>query len=184
MIDPAAFDLKIIYTWILARQNKRFCVVCPDPGAFMKKTEKSLPLIKAAGGLVVNEKDAYLFIYRHDKWDLPKGKIEKNERIKVAAVREVEEECGIKVGRLGVLLTKTWHAYIFKGEVVLKKTYWYKMECRGQDKLKPQKEEGITAVKWFKRTETTPILDNTFPLIKNVMKKAGLVKDKPKPLSV
>lgn len=179
MIDAAAFDLKVIYTWILARQSARFCVICADAKSFMKEVEKSTLLIKAAGGLVMNEKGAYLFIFRHEKWDLPKGKIEKNERIKEAAVREVEEECGIKVARLDEMLTKTWHAYINKGEVVLKKTYWYKMTCRGQNKLKPQKEEGITAVKWFEKDQTEAILNNTFPLIKDVMKKEGiLLKDK------
>ena len=59
-----------------------------------------LPLIEAAGGLVKNENGDYLFIYRNDKWDLPKGKIEKDEKTKVAAVREVEEECGIAVSKL------------------------------------------------------------------------------------
>ena len=38
---------------------------------------------------------SYLFIYRNDKWDLPKGKIEKNEVVIEAAVREVMEETGV-----------------------------------------------------------------------------------------
>jgi len=44
----------------------------------------------AAGGLVTNEIDEILVINRLDKWDLPKGKVEPEEPIKLAAVREVE----------------------------------------------------------------------------------------------
>jgi len=140
-------------------------------------------VIKAAGGLVKNERGEYLFIYRSDKWDLPKGKIEKGEGIKEAAVREVEEECGIKVKRLGKKIGKTYHAYIYKGEVVLKKSYWYKMKCEGQDKLKPQKEEGITDARWFTHDKFGTITKNTFPSITEVMEKTGLIKGIEAPLS-
>ena len=36
-----------------------------------------------------------LFIYRFNKWDLPKGKLNKGEKKQDCAIREVEEECGI-----------------------------------------------------------------------------------------
>ena len=97
----------------------------------LKTITKSVTLIKAAGGLVKNLNGEYLFIYRNDKWDLPKGKVEKNERVKEAAVREVEEECGIKVDKLGDKICKTYHVYINKGDVVLKKTHWFDMKCIG-----------------------------------------------------
>src|SRR5690606_14812656 len=35
--------------------------------------------LEAAGGLVFNSKKEVLFIYRLDKWDLPKGKVEAGE---------------------------------------------------------------------------------------------------------
>jgi 8-oxo-dGTP pyrophosphatase MutT (NUDIX family) len=144
---------------------------------------KSSPVIKAAGGLVKNERKEYLFIYRADKWDLPKGKIEKGEGIEEAAVREVEEECGIKVKKLGKKIGKTYHAYIYKGQVVLKKSYWFKMKCEGQDKLKPQREEGITDARWFTPDKLNTITKNTFPSIAEVMEKTGLIKDIAVPLS-
>ena len=62
----------------------------------------------------------------------PKAKLKKDEKVKVAAVREVEEECGIKVSKLGDKICKTYHAYINKGEVVLKKTHWFSMKYKGQ----------------------------------------------------
>ena len=100
-------------------------------------------------------------------------------------MREVEEECGIKVSNLDDKICKTYHMYVMKGEVVLKRTHWFKMRCKGQVKLKPQKDEGITDARWFKKDHIEPILANTFPSIIDVLVKEKLVervkkaKDKP-----
>ena len=177
-IDADVFDLKIVYTWILNNKNKQFYVLCKDAKAFLKTVAKSVNLIIAAGGLVKNEEGAFLFIYRNDKWDLPKGKVEKDEKVKEAAVREVEEECGIKVSNLDEKICKTYHAYIYKGEVVLKRTHWFNMRCKGKPKLKPQREEGITDVRWFEKEHVEPIMANTFPSIMDVLVKEKLVKAK------
>jgi 8-oxo-dGTP pyrophosphatase MutT (NUDIX family) len=179
-IDERIFDLRIAYNWVLNHHSKLFYVLCSDAKACLKAVIKSMMLIKAAGGLVINENNDYLFIYRNNKWDIPKGKIEEGEGVKEAAVREVEEECGIKVSSLEERICKTYHTYLYKGEVVLKKTYWFKMRCKGQPKLKPQKEEGITEVRWFKKGHIEPILHNTFPSITDVLLKEGLIKDKAK----
>jgi 8-oxo-dGTP pyrophosphatase MutT (NUDIX family) len=174
-IDAEAFELKILYTWILNHKSKLFYVICNDAKAFLKTVTKNVLLIKAAGGLVKNEYNEYLFIYRNGKWDIPKGKIEKQEGIKDAAVREVQEECGIKVSRLQERICKTYHSYIYKGDVVLKKTYWFNMRCKGQNNLKPQKEEGITDVRWFKKEDINPIVENTFPSIMDVLVNEKLI---------
>jgi len=179
-IDSQTFDLKIIYTWILAHKSDLFYVLCKDAKAFLKQVKQSVTVIEAAGGLVKNENRDLLFIYRNDKWDLPKGKIEKGETIREAAVREVEEECNIVVNKLGKKICKTYHVYIYKDEVVLKKTHWYKMKAKGQNKLKPQKEEGITDVRWFKPNDIDAILANTFPSILDVLAAMDLITDKPK----
>ena len=175
-IDSETFDLKIIYTWILAHKSALFYVLCDDAKAYLKQVKKSTAVIKAAGGLVKNERGQLLFIYRNDKWDLPKGKIEKDETVKQAAVREVEEECSIVVDKLGEKICKTYHCYVSRGEVVLKKTWWYKMKCKGQNKLKPQKEEGITDVRWFNKDDVTEILNNTFPSITEVLETVKVIK--------
>jgi len=183
-IDHQNFDLKIVYPLILEHYpGHNFFVICTDAKAFYKRITKTVQVIRAAGGLVKNERKEFLFIYRNDKWDLPKGKIEKGEKIKECAVREVEEECGIIVKQLGKKIGKTYHAYIYKGEVVLKKSYWFKMKCEGQDKLKPQKEEGITDARWFTCEKMSIITKNTFPSITEVMEKTGLIKDTEAPLS-
>ena len=180
-IDGQTFDLKIIYTWILAHHSRRFYIKCDNAKSYLKSIVNNIVLIEAAGGLVKNEEGEYLFIFRNDKWDLPKGKIEINEPVKEAAVREVEEECGIKVSKLGKKICKTYHVYISKGDVVLKKTHWYSMKFKGAARLKPQKEEGITDVRWFKKNFIDAILLNTFPSIVDVLVKKKLIKEKPVP---
>jgi hypothetical protein len=68
-----------------------------DDVPFLKKAFFSqFTNISAAGGLVLNEKNQYLMIFRREKWDLPKGKAEKNESVEETAVREVCEETGLE----------------------------------------------------------------------------------------
>lgn len=173
------FNFNKIYYHILNSPKNIFVVVTDDPKVFLKSLCKSVNLIVAAGGLVKNKKKECLFIYRNDRWDLPKGKLEKFEKPRIGAVREVEEECGIVVYELGKKIGRTYHAYESKGEVVVKRTHWYKMKYRDGGKLKPQLEEGITEVRWFKKGAMDEILANTFPLIVEVMEKTNLIKGKP-----
>jgi 8-oxo-dGTP pyrophosphatase MutT (NUDIX family) len=168
---------------VLAHEKDLFYVLSPNAKAFLKQVKHDVGVIEAAGGLVKNEFGELLFIYRNDKWDLPKGKIEKGETPKEASVREVEEECNIEVAKRGDKICKTYHTYIYKDEVVLKKTHWYKMKAKGQNKLKPQKEEGITDVRWFKPNDIDAILTNTFPSILDVLEAMDLIIEKPKLLS-
>jgi 8-oxo-dGTP diphosphatase len=54
--------------------------------------------IRAAGGVVVGEDGRVAVVHRprHDDWSLPKGKLDGDETFEDAAVREVEEECGLR----------------------------------------------------------------------------------------
>lgn len=174
-IDDEQFDLKIIYPWVEAQSSKYFYVLTADPKAFLERITLTAKLIEAAGGLVKNSDGTYLFIYRNNKWDLPKGKLEKSEKKKDAAVREVEEECGIKVAKLEDKLCKTYHMYMWKDKTVLKKTHWYLMRHKGKAKLVPQIEEGITDVRWFNKDQIVQIIHNTFPSIIDVLEVAELV---------
>ena len=127
--------------------------------------------IEAGGGLVKNAKGEYLFIFRNGKWDLPKGKLEKGETIKKCAKREVMEECGIKKLSVKKQLTTTYHIYKLKEKEVLKQTTWFEMECLDTSKLKPQTEEGITKVKWFKKENLKTVVKNTYPSVIDVIEK-------------
>ena len=128
-------------------------------------------IIEAAGGLVKNEKGEYLFIFRNGKWDLPKGKIEKGEGIKTAAIREVEEECGISGLSIIKELPPTYHTYTMEEKAILKCTYWFEMSCDDTSAiLVPQIEEGITAVEWIATKNLKKVFKNTFESIKEVLK--------------
>ncbi len=105
-------------------------------------------IIDAAGGVVFNENNEALMIFRRGYWDLPKGKIDPGETKEVAAVREVQEETGIKNVTLGDFLTKTFHTYrTGKGKRILKRTYWYKMTTTDTE-LTPETEEDIELAIW------------------------------------
>ena len=111
--------------------------------------KKLFKIIKAAGGLVYNPDGEVLAIYRRGFWDLPKGKIDKGEKKKQAAIREVMEETGLKKAKIEYKLMNTWHTYKDKrfGRV-LKKTFWFRMSSNDQD-LVPQKEEDIEQAIWI-----------------------------------
>lgn len=130
---------------------------------------KFKPII-AGGGLVLNEKKETLFIYRGDKWDLPKGRIEKGEKIEETAIREVEEECGIENLIIKKFLINTYHLFVQNGEKRLKETYWYLMYSNFSGNLKPQLEEGITDVCFKNEKEIEEALKNTYANIKLVYK--------------
>lgn len=127
-------------------------------------------IIKAGGGVVKNEKNEILFIFRRGKWDLPKGKLEKNETIKKCAIREVEEECGISGLKISKALPSTYHTYFIKDTPILKRSYWFEMTAPGKQALIPQTEEDITDIKWIKPKEVKNILKNTYSSIVEVLK--------------
>lgn len=130
---------------------------------------KHFMLIKAAGGLVKNHKGEILMIFRRGKWDLPKGKLDAGETIEECALREVEEETGLKNVELGKLLKITFHTYVQFGKHILKETHWFSMIAKGNENLIPQTEEDITETKWVKKTDLKNYLSNTFPAIAEIL---------------
>lgn len=131
--------------------------------------------IDAAGGVVKNKKGEFLFIYRRGKWDLAKGKVDKGETFAQAAVREVTEETGLSKLDIERPLMSTYHTYEYKGDIALKKTYWFEMFYNGDDTPVPQTEEDIEEAKWFKPEELFIPFQNTFPLIEDLFKYLGYI---------
>lgn len=129
-------------------QHKAIAFVCSNPSDLFQKILKEFIMIKAAGGVVFNEHKQVLIIKRLGKWDLPKGKIDPHESTEHAAVREVEEECGIGEIKINKLLTYSYHTYKQQGYRFIKQTTWYLMNSTWEGKLQPQVEENITEVKW------------------------------------
>lgn len=123
-------------------------------------------VVKAAGGLI-RKKEKFLMIYRMKKWDLPKGKREKNETFKRTAVREVEEECNVTV-KLGRKVCTTWHTYTMNKRAMLKKTKWYVMESVDDSKMKPALEEDIEEIRWMTRKEVYHALTHSYKSISYV----------------
>lgn len=131
--------------------------------------KKHFKVVHAAGGLVVNPSKEILFIYRANVWDLPKGKVEKGESIEETAVREVEEECGVKGLVLKNHLLTTHHLFYMNAILQLKITDWFLMDIPYQKKLTPQLEEGITDVVFKNSVKVEKALQNTYANIKLVL---------------
>ncbi len=143
----------------------------PDKKKLLKEFKEKLVTIKATGGIVTNKKNQILFIYRKGKWDLPKGKMEKNESKKESALREVIEETGVKKLKIINFFSTTFHLIKVKREYFLKETHWYTMKTKYDGKLKPQKSEGIISAKWKTFDEALDIKKKTFRNIAIILTK-------------
>ncbi|GEM67208.1 hypothetical protein SMI01S_08140 [Sphingobacterium mizutaii NBRC 14946 = DSM 11724] len=146
-----------------------YLYIHPNIRKVFKKILSTTRIVKAAGGLVTNGNGEYLFIHRLGKWDLPKGKVEEGEKMKDAALREVEEECGIEVDYIGKKLATTYHTYYMRNKFVLKQTKWYQMGVNKIPKLTPQLEEDIDQAEWLKASELKKVKENTYPLIMEIV---------------
>ncbi|AUP80439.1 NUDIX hydrolase [Flavivirga eckloniae] len=132
----------------------------------LKKFLKKLPNVIAGGGKVYNEKKDILFIYRNDKWDLPKGKVEGNETIERTAIREVSEETGVGGLEITKPLETTYHIFKRNGRHKIKITYWFEMKTSFNGNLYAQEEEGITKVEWLNPNQAKKALENSYANIK------------------
>ena len=140
-----------------------------DLDSMLKTFLKFLPNVIAGGGKVLNASQRILFIFRNGKWDLPKGKSESNETIDKTALREVEEETGVK----GLSITKpleiTYHIFRRNNQHQIKKTYWFEMFSDYDGDLKPQLNEGITKVKWIGPKKLKKVKKNIYANIESLI---------------
>ena len=132
----------------------------------IKRFLKKLPNVIAGGGKVINDNNEILFIYRNDKWDLPKGKIEGTESIEKTAIREVTEETGVAGLEITKPLETTYHIFKRNGNHRIKVTYWFEMKTNFSGNLYAQEEEGITKVEWLNQEQTQEALENSYANIK------------------
>lgn len=173
LIQHASVDIINQYLQLLkAKKNKKvdsitFQVV--NYKAAIRYIKSEYEFVQAAGG-IVEQDGQILMIYRLKKWDLPKGKRDNKEKIENTALREVEEECGIKV-QLKKKICNTYHTYKRNGKNILKKTFWFSMECLDDKNISPQVEENIEEVRWMTPNEVHSALFNTYPSIRQVFRK-------------
>jgi 8-oxo-dGTP pyrophosphatase MutT (NUDIX family) len=126
--------------------------------------------VEAAGGIVWNPQGAILLIFRHGKWDLPKGKIENGEATDEAAIREVSEECGVQELTVNSFYGTSYHTYWQHNQRMLKITYWYDMSCFDPENINPQTEEGIETIRWMDNQGLNRAIENTFPNLFPILK--------------
>jgi 8-oxo-dGTP pyrophosphatase MutT (NUDIX family) len=137
-----------------------------NPDKLLKHFLKLLPNVIAGGGKAYNAKNEILFIYRNDKWDLPKGKAEQFESIEETALREVEEETGVAGLKIIKQLPTTYHIFKRNGKHKIKVTYWFEMKTNFEGNLFPQEEEGITKVEWLDKKASAKALENSYANIR------------------
>ena len=159
-------EIKLVIADLFEKNLKGICFICSDLKADWKQFESNFKIQKAAGGKVFNLKNEVLFIYRFDKWDLPKGKFEKGETKAAFALREVEEECGITNLTIEKPIETTYHIFQRKEKTILKITYWFLMKADFNGTLIPQLEEGIEEVIFKNESEIKEALNNTYENIK------------------
>jgi 8-oxo-dGTP pyrophosphatase MutT (NUDIX family) len=162
-------EIKAIFETFIESENNLLTFETQSIEKGFDKFRKAFKLIYAAGGLIEDD-NKFLFIYRLNTWDLPKGKLEMGESPDEAAIRECEEECGITKLSIHNELPSTFHIYKYKGKFALKKTFWFSMTTMHQGFLVPQIEEKIEKVEWLDKKQIGEIvLNNTYPAILDVI---------------
>jgi ADP-ribose pyrophosphatase YjhB (NUDIX family) len=150
--------------------EKCLCIVHSDKEELFDHVKRCFKYIEAAGGFVMHRDGRILMIKRLGKWDLPKGKAEKNEALQSTALREVMEECGLEsTPVITGELAHTYHTYYKDGKHILKHTAWYVMLYEGNETLRPQFDEDITLAVWFPGNLLKVVSNNTYQSILQVL---------------
>lgn len=128
--------------------------------------------ILAAGGLVTNQHNDLLMIYKRGKWDLPKGHVDNKESFETCAVREVKEETGLRNVDVVRFIGITEHQYYdrYLQAEAIKQTHWYEMQANDKQTLIPQSEEEIEEIKWIPQNEIKEYLKNSYQNINDIIK--------------
>jgi ADP-ribose pyrophosphatase YjhB (NUDIX family) len=150
---------------------KRFYIVTRSAEEAMHHFLTSFKIIHAAGGIVINEQEQLLIIFRNGVWDLPKGKMEHNESPQDSAMREVCEETGICNLVITGFAEETWHSYYLNSTATMKHTTWFRMKASGKNEFRLQKSEGIELAKWVGREEAGQLLSAAYPSIAELIQK-------------
>ena len=130
--------------------------------------KRQFEIVEASGGIVFNPLNEMLFIYRLGKWDLPKGKVEKKESLEEGAIREVEEETGVKNLSIESYLGHTYHIFSWKSDMRIKLTHWYIMKTDYDGELQPQAKEGIDKAVWLNKDMVSLALEKSYANIRQL----------------
>jgi len=166
---------KFVVQMLKSKKVKMLYLYHSKENKLWKHMLKIFSLVEAAGGLVEHQSGKVLFIFRNNKWDLPKGKVERKEFLIDGAVREVMEETGVKDLIVKKKLNHTFHLFSRNGKYKLKKTYWYLMTTSYDGILEPQLDEGIHRAEWKSKDEVPHLMENAYQNIKLLLKEIELI---------
>ena len=129
----------------------------------------------SAGGIVFkkNENKTFILVAQHSQhhgWVFPKGLIGdhvKNEGKNETALREVEEETGVR-GKIISELSPVEYWYVFEDEKIKKTVYYFLMSVISEDITKHDKE--MENVEWISSKDVEQRL--TYPSDKKVWQEA------------
>ena len=115
------------------------------------------PQVRAAGGVVLRDGDAgpeVAVVHRpkYDDWSLPKGKLEAGEDWQDAALREVEEETGLRCELGDELSPTSYHDRKGRSKTVR----WWVMAPRGGEL---GGDEEVDEARWLAVGEAEGLLD-------------------------
>lgn len=159
-----------IFTNFINSERETLCFASDDPMGVFNRFSSFFEQVEAAGGLVTNSEQQWLFILRNGRWDLPKGLIEQGEHAGEAAIREVSEECGLKGAVIARPLPVTYHVYPLNNKHwMLKRTHWFLMNATSDLTLTPQTIEGITHAAWRNPYNIADIRQNTYGNINDLI---------------
>ncbi|MEN8229037.1 MAG: NUDIX domain-containing protein [Bacteroidota bacterium] len=152
-----------------SKQIRNLYLIHDDLPLLMEEFRACFTVIEAGGGVVFNRKGDFLTIKRNGVWDLPKGKLEEGEDFEAAALREVEEETGLKKLISLSPIISTYHTYQMADQKVLKKTQWFEMRYPGKKEPVLEAKEGITDHRWVKPGKTRFLRKNSYGSILDVL---------------
>ena len=110
--------------------------------------KKKLPMRSGVGVIILNNENKVFVGKRKDNpvnnWQMPQGGIDPKEKSEVAALREMEEEVGIKKNKVKLISqSKDWYYYslpkdlsktLWKGKYKGQRQKWFLYEFKGSEK--------------------------------------------------
>ncbi len=164
--DPSTVN-RLIENHLLSKEEATLQILCKQATQMIEIFESNYKVKIAAGGWVYNDRTNLLMIKRLGVWDIPKGHLEEGESIEECAIREVEEETGVRNLRIDDKIGITRHIFDRDGQDGLKVTHWYKMHTDYNQNLIPQTEEGIEEVCWVESNEIDEYMEKAWLSLKD-----------------
>lgn len=140
-----------------------------------------IPKEVCAGGVIFyRDNNQYKFVVILDaygRWTLPKGHVEKDEQVEETAIREIEEETGLKDLKLLEKIGETeYEVHQPQTQPFLKKVHFFLFETNYQDLVLPATAE-VKDAKWLKATDALNLInyENIKVIFETALRKLHLI---------